>query len=71
MRASGVWRYLALLAAGGTMIGGIIGLCFGGSPWPTTIGAVACCVLGEVWRWQGRRELARLVERLERERLGR
>lgn len=55
-------RWTALLFAGGTMFGGIIGLCFGGSHWPTVIGAWGCCVLGELWRWQSRK----LHDRLRR-----
>jgi hypothetical protein len=68
VRPSEILRWIALFFAAGTMIGGVIGLCFGGSKWPTVIGAVACCVLGEIWRWQGRREHERLVARVRAKR---
>lgn len=62
-----VWRWLALLFAGGTLVGGVIGLCMGGSPWPTVIGAVGTCVLGEVWRRQLQRKWA-AIDRAKHER---
>jgi hypothetical protein len=62
MTANG-WRWLALLFSGGTLIGGVIGLCLGGSKWPAIVGAVVSCTLGEVWRWQLRREWSKLDAR--------
>lgn len=50
-----ILRWTALLFAGGTLIGGVIGLCLGGNRWPAVIGAVATCLLGELWRRQLRR----------------
>jgi outer membrane lipoprotein SlyB len=48
-------RWVALLFAGGTLIGGVIGLYLGGSRWPAVIGAVATCLLGQLWHSQLRR----------------
>lgn len=62
MRQAEVLRWLVLLFAGGTLIGGVIGLCLGGSRWPAVAGAVATCLLGELWRWQVRRAVRRITD---------
>jgi outer membrane lipoprotein SlyB len=55
-------RWVALLFAGGILIGGVIGLCLGGSRWPAVIGAVATCLLGQVWQSQLRARRRRVAD---------
>ena len=55
MVSADVWRYLTLAAAFSTVVAGVVCMSLGGPIWPSCVGAVACVLLGEFWRYRLRK----------------
>lgn len=49
-----LWRWLTCAVACATIGGGLASLFVGGPSWPLSVGAIACTLLGEVYRWHVR-----------------